>query len=267
MPPMEPSDPYGATGGGSPVSPPPTFGLISPPQRAFGTGEVLNETFSIFFGSPVPLLVTAVVLIPLSAISLALTSAMEGNPNLELLTSVLNLLDSLVVTPIATGAVVYTVFQRMRGRSPGMGDSLRVGLSLLGSVVGVAILQGLATVLGTMLLVIPGILFAVMYSLAVPVAVEERPGIGQSMSRSADLTYNHRWEIFWVLAAFLLLAFGLAFVAGLAGTLNKALEIGLTIALNVLTVGLSATAYTVMYYRLRSLKESLDVDQIASVFD
>lgn len=267
MTPMEPSDPPGPAGAGSPAIPPPTFGSISSPQRAFGTGEVLGETFSIFFSSPVPLLVTAVVLIPLSAISLALTSAMEGNPNLELMTSVLNLVDSLVVTPIATGAVVYTVFQRMRGRNPGMGDSLRVGLSQLGAVVGVAILQGLATLLGMMLCIIPGIIFAVMYSLAVPVAVEERPGIGQSMHRSADLTDNHRWEIFWVLAAFILLVFGLGAVAGLLASLNKALEIGLTVALEVLAVGLSATAYTVMYYRLRSLKESLDVDQIASVFD
>jgi len=31
-------------------------------------------------------------------------------------------------------------------------------------------------------------------------------------------------------------------------------------------VGLSATGSAVMYYRLRSLRESIDVDQIASVF-
>jgi hypothetical protein len=34
----------------------------------------------------------------------------------------------------------------------------------------------------------------------------------------------------------------------------------------VVTVGLTATATAVMYYRLRSIKESIDVDQIASVF-
>jgi hypothetical protein len=34
----------------------------------------------------------------------------------------------------------------------------------------------------------------------------------------------------------------------------------------VLSTGLSATATAVMYYRLRSIKESIDVDQIASVF-
>ena len=37
-------------------------------------------------------------------------------------------------------------------------------------------------------------------------------------------------------------------------------------AVNVLTIGLRATAVAVMYYRLRSLKESIDVGQISSVF-
>ena len=34
----------------------------------------------------------------------------------------------------------------------------------------------------------------------------------------------------------------------------------------VLTTGLLATGSAVMYYRLRSVKESVDVDQISSVF-
>ena len=34
----------------------------------------------------------------------------------------------------------------------------------------------------------------------------------------------------------------------------------------VLTSGLMAAGSAVMYYRLRSVKESIDVDQIASVF-
>jgi len=35
----------------------------------------------------------------------------------------------------------------------------------------------------------------------------------------------------------------------------------------LLMLGLSATVSAVIYYRLRSFNESIDVDQIASVFD
>ena len=106
-----------------------------------------------------------------------------------------------------------------------------------------------------------------MYSLAVPVAVEERPGASQAMSRSSDLTDGHRWEIFFVWLALIVVVFALAFAAGIVGALNKAVEIVLTLTVQAVAAGLQATSYTVMYYRLRSVKESLDVDQIASVFD
>jgi hypothetical protein len=36
---------------------------------------------------------------------------------------------------------------------------------------------------------------------------------------------------------------------------------------SILTTSLAATAAAVMYYRLRSVKESVDFDQISSVFD
>ena len=254
-------------GGGSyPQIQPPTF-LPAVPRRAFTVGEVLSETFSIFFSSPVPLLVTSVVLIPLAGISLAAISYLEGNEEMAWLVVLLGLFNGLLLGPISTGAVTYAVFQRMRGRSTEAGESLRVGLSQLVAVLGVAILQGLAAMLGFLLCIVPGIMFAVMYSVAVPVAVEEKPGIGASMSRSADLTDGNRWDIFFVVFVLGMLGFALGLGAGLLGLLNKAVEIVVTLIVQVLATGLSATAYTVMYYRLRSVKESLDVDQIASVFD
>jgi hypothetical protein len=237
------------------------------PRRAFTIGEVLGETFSIFFNSPVPFLVAAAVLVPLSGLILFLTSMVEGNQELAWLIPVLNLVDSLILTPISTGAVTYAVFQLMRGRNIKVGESLRIGLSMLGSVLLVAIFQGLAVIFGTLLCVIPGIIFGVMYIVAVPVAIEERSGAIQAMHRSAELTDGHRGDVFFVLASLFLLGIALVFAAGLLASLNKAVEVAATLAVQVLAIGLSATAYTVMYYRLRSVKESLDVDQIASVFD
>ena len=268
MPPMEPTPPPGS---GPPVPPPPpieppTF-LPPEPLRAFTTGEVLSETFSIFFSSPVPLLVTAMVLVPLGGLSLALEKALEGRPEMAWIVMMLRLVDSLFFSPLATGAVTFAVFQRMRGRNTEVGESLRVGLSNLGSVLLVAVLQGLAVMGGLLLCVIPGIIFAVMYSLAVPVAIEEKPGASEAMSRSSSLTEGNRREIFFALLGLILVEIGLGVVAGVIGFIGTAVAIAMTLAAQVLTSGLFATAYTVMYYRLRSVKESLDVDQIASVFD
>ncbi|HET9229305.1 MAG TPA: glycerophosphoryl diester phosphodiesterase membrane domain-containing protein [Thermoanaerobaculia bacterium] len=265
---MEPTPPPGS---GPPVPPPPPIEppifLPPAPLRAFTTGEVLSETFSIFFSSPVPLLVTAAVLVPLGALSLALTKALEGRPEMAAILIILRLVDSLFFSPLATGAITYAVFQRMRGRNTEVGESLRVGLSQLGSVLLVAILQGLAIIGGTLLCIIPGFIFAVMYSLAVPIAIEEKTGATQAMSRSSDLTEGNRWEIFFAMLGLIAVAFGLGIVAGVIGLIGPAVEAVMTLAVQVLASGLIATSYTVMYYRLRSVKESLDVDQIASVFD
>lgn len=256
--------PYGQ--GGWPATPSPT--------RRFSTGEVLSETFSVFFSSPVPLIITAIVMVPFAIIAAFVISGPTDPTTKKVLESVMNLIQNLVISPLATAAIVYAVFQIMRGRQVEAGDAIRVGFSKLGVVVGVAILQGLATLAGLIFCIIPGIVVAVMLAVSVPVAVEEpRPagaGIGSILSRSSELTEGHRWSIFFVYACLIFLALGAGIVLGLTvGAISDSdlvLEIA-TIPLTVVATGLSATASTVMYYRLRSVKESLDVDQISSVFD
>jgi hypothetical protein len=266
---MEPTPP-------TPPPPPPAGWPVSPPStRRFGTGEVLSETFSIFFSTPVPLMITALVMVPFSILSVFLVSAASGSQQADILEGFLNLIQNLVITPLATAAIVYAVFQRMRGRTVEAGDAIRVGFSKLGLVVGVAILQGLAIFAGLIFCIIPGIVVGTMLAVSVPVAVEERraagTGVGSVLSRSSELTEGHRWSIFFVLTCLVMLALGggivLGLVAGVASPGNKLLIEIVSIPLIVVTTGLSATASTVMYYRLRSVKESLDVDQIASVFD
>jgi hypothetical protein len=264
-PPTPPAPPYPQTGW--PASP--------APSRRFSTGEVLSETFSVFFSSPVPLVITALIMVPFSILSILAVRAV-GDPTVAKgVESLMSLIQNLAITPLATAAIVYAVFQRMRGRHVEAGDAIRVGLSKLGLVVGVAILQGLAIIAGLIFCIIPGIVVATMLAVAVPVAVEERPaagsGAGAVLSRSSELTEGHRWSIFFVYACLLVLAMGVGIVIGIVfglatGGNDLALEIA-TIPLVVVVNGLSATAATVMYYRLRSVKESLDVDQIASVFD
>jgi hypothetical protein len=63
------------------------------------------------------------------------------------------------------------------------------------------------------------------------------------------------------------LQLGSGFAVGFLAAKNPTLKLILTAAQSLFTVGLSATGSAVMYYRLRSLRESIDVDQIASVFD
>jgi hypothetical protein len=177
---------------------------------------------------------------------------------------------TFLLAPIATAGLVYGVFQQMRGGSPSLGTCLSIGFSALLPVLGLAIVQGFLVGCATCFFIIPGLMLTVRWVVAVPAAVEERPGIGEALNRSTYLTEGYRWEIFGVLAVLWFLYVGLIAVLTVAFGGESAAQSGgfmlVTSLLEILTTGIAATAYSVMYYRLRSIKESIDVDQIASVF-
>ncbi len=259
-----------------PPASPPTPSTMDEPEglpavpvfrRRFSTGEVLGQTFSIFFGSSVPLAVTALILLPFGALSLAIVSSIEDPATAATAQVLLGIVQFLGVSPLATAAIIYAVFQRMRGRDVEAGDAIRVGLSKLGTVLIVAILQGFATMLGLVFCILPGLALAAMYAVAVPVAVEEGQRAGGALNRSSELTEGHQLNVFFVLVLLVLLQGVAETVAANARNFHELLGQILELGIDVVSTGLAATASTVMYYRLRSVKESLDVDQIASVFD
>lgn len=60
---------------------------------------------------------------------------------------------------------------------------------------GVALIVAVATLLGSFLLIAPGVLAYAVWALAAPVAVMERSGPAASLARSVRLTRGHRWRI------------------------------------------------------------------------
>ncbi len=78
------------------------------------------------------------------------------------------------------------------------------------------------------------------------------------------------WPVFGILFILIVLAIGVGLVLGVVALGLASVPVLATLlreAAAVVTSGLSATAAAVMYYRLRSVKESIDVESLASVFD
>jgi hypothetical protein len=119
-------------------------------------------------------------------------------------------------------------------------------------------------VLAPLLLIacVPPILLWLKYFVAIPATIEERPGAMDALRRSAFLTAGQRGPIFRISFLLGLLNAGAQILAKMVPVAGPVIEvIG-----NLLVLGLSATTCAVIYYRLRSFHESIDVDQIASVF-
>ncbi len=181
---------------------------------------------------------------------------------------------------LATAAMVYGTFQDLRGVPAGIGASLRHGLRIVLPVLGVTLVYVLLMMLGLVALVIPMFIVLVMFWVAIPTAVVERPGVIASLKRSAALTKGHRWRIFGIYMVILLIASVASSMAqtplmiGAATSGAGVASPGIMITSNILALlvnaffmALGAVASAVAYHDLRAVKEGFDIDQFATVFD
>jgi hypothetical protein len=122
------------------------------------------------------------------------------------------------------------------------------------------------------LLIVPGFMLLVAWSMAVPARVAEQTGITESFGRSRELTAGYRWPIFGAIVI-LTLGSGVAQAAVrplvAAGALSATVYLGaaLTAVVTAILAVASATLHASMYYELRMIKEGVGPEQIAAVFD
>ena len=177
---------------------------------------------------------------------------------------------NVLLTYLLTAALVYGTVRELRGSRASLAECVSRGLGLVFPVVGVAIVAGVATAVGSLLLVIPGLIVASMLWVAIPVAVVERPGVFASLRRSAELTKGKRWQVFGIIMIILLLAVVVASI--MAAIIDAATQSPTVVSLiswvvTALFTALSAVVSAVSYHDLRIAKEGVGTEQIAAVFD
>ncbi len=255
-------------------------------------GEALSKTFAIFFKSfPKIIGLAIVVYSPYIAIQLTMPGAVDPETGIQA-TNRLGAFLGFFLGPIVTAAVTYEVLQRMRGQTASFSDCLSTGFSRLFPVLLVNMLMILAigvgsvfAILGIVMMtqnpwvgllmlvagIIPGIYFAVMLCVAIPVCVVERPGIIASLDRSSELTKGSRWGIFGALLVFGALYFLLFIVlvgvvlAGVASD-SATLVVIFTIAVTIVMSALQAVLMATIYHELRTKKEGAASDDLVNVF-
>lgn len=184
----------------------------------------------------------------------------------------LSVLLSLICYGIATGALVYGTFQDLRGQKASIGACIARAATTLPAIVVAAIGFGLMVAIGSVLLLVPGIILYVVFWLYAPAIIVERASIGASFSRSADLTRGKRWPIFGLLLVIYIIMYIATLAFGLIGGVTFALVSPVAFLILLYLIQAIATAYlavatAVTYYYLRADKEGVDIEDIAKVFD
>lgn len=213
----------------SPAGSPTSFGAPSPPSAvdpaALDVGDVLRTCTVVFrenwlrHAGFIGLFLGFVLLVfggaaaIVLAVAAALGPARTENPGPVLVGGGIALFllvftASLLGYAVMSAGIVHGTLEALRGRRASFGAMVRTTFAHLPSLIGAGFLAWLATVGGTILCLVPGVIAALTLCLIVPVVLEEGLGPIDAITRSAELTRGHRVEIFLAFLA----AYALAFV-------------------------------------------------------
>lgn len=181
------------------------------------------------------------------------------------------------VFTVAVGTLLHAGIARaaiedLGGRRPGLRDCFFSAVGVLLPAIGVALLIGIGSALGMLLLVVPGVILWLGWSVAIPVLVGERGGVFESMRRSRTLTRGSRWAIFALFLILVLVVWIVQIVVGLVGGLTVAFAgayLGTALASGVasgLSTVLMTTAAATLYVELRRVKDGTGIDELARIF-
>jgi hypothetical protein len=186
-------------------------------------------------------------------------------------------LAAIVVSVLANlwsqGATVIAVSELYLGRTTTLSAAFRRVRGELGTIFGVAVLGGLATIGGMILLVIPGIYIACRLAIGVQAAVLEDIGPTSALSRSWALTTNNAGRVFLIYFLYFCLLYGAVALVGVPFIVGVVLAKGnpeMVRALTMLTqvagfvaealvIPFVTIAMSLFYYDMRVKKEGFDL--------
>jgi hypothetical protein len=261
-----------------------SMAVESTSARSFSIGSVFSNTFTVIGHNFVTFAVIAALAeIPIVAFTWFLTGLNPfaparlavppgASPFGYLGIAAAGGLVAFVFSCILQAALIHGTVADLNGRRASFADCLDTGLKSALPLIAIAILAALGLGVGFVLLIIPGIILSLGWSVVVPIRVIEQKAIFDVFGRSWQLTSGYRWPI---LGLFIIVGLGslaLQFVitplSGLiSGSSGSAIYMAAAVIVRVVLAMFGATLVGVIYYELRSVKEGIGPEALAAVFD
>jgi len=224
--------------------------------------EILGEAWALYKAHWRHFLPLAlIVFVVLSLISLLLSLALGW------FGALLGSLIGLVGVFWLQGALCEAVADVRDGRADlSISETLQRVRPRVGPLLVAGLLAGLGVVIGLILLIVPGLLLLTWWSLIVPVIVLERAAAMESFGRSRELVRGNGWNVFGVivLTVLVLVVVGILLAIALAWLPDEVGGYVQTLVSNTLTAPFLALAWTLMYFRLRELRQAPEPAPLAA---
>ncbi len=256
--------------------------------RPRGVGEILDAAVALYRARFTRLvLIAAAVVVPVQALSaLVLLSAQPDRYSLsltgtvtpqygttsygvQLAAFVVVALVGVLSTALVIAACTSVVADAYIGTDSGAGNAFRAVRPRVLAVIGTSLVVLVSEVVGIAACLVGVLLPLAFFSVALPVLILERTGVGAAIGRSVTLTKAHLMHVLGLVLTAQLL--GLVLNAGLSegirivfhsGGSTVAVVIGESIVsaiAGVLTTPFVATAVVVLYFDLRIRDEAYDI--------
>ena len=234
-------------------------------------GGVIRDIIGVLQRNLTPFLLLAAILVGIPSVltGLAQTMYLGAGGWSHLPSFAFAGLIRLVASLILQAALIYGAVTDLNGRRASVSQCLSVGLNDFLPLFGIGLLAGIAICIGLMFLIVPGVILAVMWCVAVPAFVAERMPVMESFGRSVRLTEGNRWRIF---ALFVIFALASAVLSAVVGAVTVFApfafrEVVVQPIVAVITGLVGATGAAVLYVELRRIKEGVDPARIATGFE
>jgi hypothetical protein len=184
------------------------------------------------------------------------------------------------------GAVIHASVSDLSGKKATFGECLATGLRFILPLFCIGLIVGFCCFFGYLVFIVPGVLLGLAWCVAAPAEVVERTGIFAALSRSAELTRNHRAAIFALIIIFFVGVFIVQMVFNAVDTIGFgfsgavitrggvpdmrnffAVQSVVAVILQVVVSSLAAAGLAAIYFELRQVKEGVGAEQLAAVFD
>jgi hypothetical protein len=175
----------------------------------------------------------------------------------------LQLLANVLVVP----ALYYALLTKIQtGNAPSVNEAYRWSLGKFPKLLLASLISWIITVVGFMLLVIPGLILCIVFSLVYPIAVFEKGSAVDALRRSAQLTRGRRWNILgayfviWIVVVVIsYAASGVASIFLLNGLMFWPLGVAIAIVNAIFAEALTVLSLVIYLGILRTLESGQSV--------
>ena len=250
-------------------------------ERTFSIGRIFSIAFGVMAHNP---LVAFGVTLLLSALPGTLLTFGLAQMNFDMRdnntfwgvigSGLIGFMLSLVLRALVQGCLVRATIAESEGRKASLGECLGVAAARALPLIAVSMLFVIGVSVGLLLLIVPGIMFAIACAVVAPVVVEERVGVIEAFGRASVLTRGARWKIFGLALLVLILVWLLqAFAGMIAATMFRGgldpfstAMIFFNIVIGTIVATFWSTVQTAMYVELRNWKDGPQTAQLSDIF-